>query len=148
MSATQLTRSESDKMIAGVCGGLAEYLNLDPALVRLAFVVLGLASGMGFIIYLILAIITPTQSQVGVKPSAYVEHNIHQLGDSFSHSVQQARNNRSAPMVGAGALILIGLYFLLQNFGLHLNLSLLWPLVIIGLGAWLLVRSRSGKKAE
>lgn len=39
MQQTRLMRSETDKMIAGVCGGLAEYLNIDPVLVRLAFVV-------------------------------------------------------------------------------------------------------------
>ncbi len=148
MSATQLTRSESNKMIAGVCGGLAEYLNLDPVLVRLAFVVLGLASGMGFLIYLILAIITPTESQVGVKPAAYVERNLQQLGDSFSHSIEQARNNHSAPMVAAGTLIMLGLYFLLQNFGLQINLGLFWPVVIIGLGVWLLLRRRSNKSVD
>ena len=38
MSESRLTRSETDKMIAGVCGGLAEYLNLDPVWVRLLFV--------------------------------------------------------------------------------------------------------------
>ncbi|VAW33272.1 hypothetical protein MNBD_CHLOROFLEXI01-3169, partial [hydrothermal vent metagenome] len=44
MSESRLTRSEADKMIAGVCSGLAEYLNLDPVWVRLLFVLLLFAS--------------------------------------------------------------------------------------------------------
>ena len=51
MQQARLMRSETDKMIAGVCGGLADYLNIDPVLVRLAFVVLFLASGIGLAIY-------------------------------------------------------------------------------------------------
>ena len=50
MQQARLMRSESDKMLAGVCGGLADYLNVDPVLVRLAFVVLFLASGIGLAI--------------------------------------------------------------------------------------------------
>ena len=42
MAAKQLTRSETDKKIAGICGGLAEYFDLDPTLVRVAAVVTGL----------------------------------------------------------------------------------------------------------
>ncbi|MFN2255255.1 MAG: PspC domain-containing protein, partial [Candidatus Promineifilaceae bacterium] len=59
MSQTRLTRSSTDKIIAGVCGGLAEYLEIDPVLVRLAFLVLFFASGIGFPIYIILWIVMP-----------------------------------------------------------------------------------------
>ncbi|MFN2124363.1 MAG: PspC domain-containing protein [Candidatus Promineifilaceae bacterium] len=44
MAQERLTRSSSDKIVAGVCGGLANYLEIDPVLVRLAFIVLILAS--------------------------------------------------------------------------------------------------------
>jgi phage shock protein C len=57
----QLTRSTSDRMIAGVCAGLGEYLNIDPTVVRLLFV-LGffLSGGFGMVIaYLILALVVP-----------------------------------------------------------------------------------------
>ena len=57
-----LTRSKSNRMIAGVCAGLADYLNIDPTIVRLLFV-LGffVAHGGILLAYLILAIITPEQ---------------------------------------------------------------------------------------
>ena len=57
-----LTRSKSNKMVAGVCAGLAEYLNMDPTVVRLLFVLGFFALHGGLILaYIILAIITPEQ---------------------------------------------------------------------------------------
>ena len=55
-----LTRSKSNRMIAGVCAGLADYLNLDPTVIRLLFV-LGFFTfnGAMLIVYLIMAIVTP-----------------------------------------------------------------------------------------
>ena len=55
-----LTRSKSNRMIAGVCAGLADYLNLDPTVMRLVFVLGFFLAGPGIIIaYLIMAIVTP-----------------------------------------------------------------------------------------
>ena len=57
-----LTRSKSDRMIAGVCAGLADYLNIDPTVVRLLFVLGFFLAGPGILIaYLIMAIVTPEQ---------------------------------------------------------------------------------------
>ncbi len=57
-----LTRSKSDRMIAGVCAGLADYLNIDPTVVRLLFVLGFFLAGPGIAIaYLIMAIVTPEQ---------------------------------------------------------------------------------------
>ncbi len=55
----RLTRSASDKMVAGVCAGLGQYFNLDPVLVRLIFVALALAGGPGLLVYIILWIVLP-----------------------------------------------------------------------------------------
>lgn len=58
----ELRRSNTDKKIFGVCGGLANYLNIDPALVRLVFVILTLASfGIGILIYVLMAIVMPSE---------------------------------------------------------------------------------------
>jgi len=57
-----LTRSKSNRMIAGVCAGLADYLNVDPTVVRLLFVLGVFLTGPGIAIaYLIMAIVTPEQ---------------------------------------------------------------------------------------
>ena len=57
----KLKRSSSNSMVAGVCGGLAEYLDLDPTLVRAGYVVLSiLSSGFpGLLVYLILMVVMP-----------------------------------------------------------------------------------------
>jgi len=58
----QLTRSRTDKKLFGVCGGIAEYLNLDPTLVRIAFVVGVIGSGGPFVLgYFALAFIMPKE---------------------------------------------------------------------------------------
>jgi phage shock protein C len=59
MQTRKLYRSQTNKMIAGVCGGIAEYFGFDPTLVRLAFVLACLTPLHGVLIYLILWIITP-----------------------------------------------------------------------------------------
>jgi len=55
----RLTKSSTNGSIWGVCAGIAEYLNVDVTLVRLAFVLLTLAGGPGLILYIIMAIIMP-----------------------------------------------------------------------------------------
>ena len=57
----RLTRSSQNKMIAGVCGGLAEYFDMDPTIVRIGYVLLScLSVGFpGLIVYIILAVIMP-----------------------------------------------------------------------------------------
>lgn len=56
----KLMRSRVNRMICGVCGGIGEYLNVDPTLVRLIWVLCSLAScGTGLIIYIVAAIVMP-----------------------------------------------------------------------------------------
>lgn len=57
----RLYRSRTDSMLAGVCGGIAEYFELDPTLVRIAYIVLSLLSAAfpGILVYLILWIVIP-----------------------------------------------------------------------------------------
>jgi len=57
----KLYRSSIDKQIAGVCGGLAEYFNVDATLVRLLFVILTLAGGPGLLIYIVLYFVMPEE---------------------------------------------------------------------------------------
>jgi len=61
----QLTRSLSNRMIAGVCAGLGEYLNIDPTVVRLLFILALFLTGPGILIaYLVMAIIIPEPAVV------------------------------------------------------------------------------------
>jgi len=58
----RIHRSRDEQMIAGVCGGLAEWLDLDPSIVRLIFVLMALAFGHGILVYLVLALVMPLES--------------------------------------------------------------------------------------
>ncbi|MBR1377006.1 MAG: PspC domain-containing protein [Bacilli bacterium] len=60
----KLYRSESDRKIAGVCGGIAEYFDIDSTLIRLAVVFLVLAWGTGLIAYFVAALVIPNESEV------------------------------------------------------------------------------------
>ena len=59
MNGKRLYKSATDRQISGVCGGLAEYFDVDTTLVRLAFVLLALLGGPGIILYIALAIAMP-----------------------------------------------------------------------------------------
>ncbi|MCI5754553.1 MAG: PspC domain-containing protein [Clostridiales bacterium] len=59
MEKKRLYRIENGKMLAGVCGGIAEYFNVDPTLIRLLWVLLSLFVGCGIIAYILCAIIIP-----------------------------------------------------------------------------------------
>ena len=59
MEQKRLYKASGQRMVAGVCGGLAEYFNLDPTWVRLGFVVLCAAYGSGVLLYLVAALIMP-----------------------------------------------------------------------------------------
>ena len=75
----RLYRSREERMISGVCGGIAEYFEMDPTIIRLIFVLLAMAGGPGLIAYIILAIIIPEKpmddqaSSVSYEPVSPVE---------------------------------------------------------------------------
>ncbi|MGI6423059.1 MAG: PspC domain-containing protein [Candidatus Dojkabacteria bacterium] len=60
----RLYRSEKDVMIGGVCAGLAQYLNIDPSVVRIVFVSVVLLGGSGVLVYIILWAILPLESEI------------------------------------------------------------------------------------
>lgn len=140
MNEQRLVRSETDRMIAGVCSGLADYLNIDPALVRLAFILLLFASGIGLPIYLLLWVIMPSSGNLGEPNNKIMQENIEDLSQTVSSQVN--RLGRSGT-VGA-IFILLGVYFLLeQTVGLGWLNAIFWPMLIMGLGAYLIINRRS-----
>jgi phage shock protein C len=139
MSETKLVRSDTDKMIAGICGGLAEYLSIDPVFVRLAFVILLFASGIGFPIYLILWVVMPRRATVGASDAVVMQDNIKDL----KATVSDQANRLGRPATVGVVFILLGIFFMLSEFGWTASLGgAFWPLVIIGLGVLLLLRRR------
>jgi phage shock protein PspC (stress-responsive transcriptional regulator) len=76
MNEKRLVRMRSDRMFLGVASGLAHYLSIDPAIIRLIFVLLTLAGGHGLLIYLILAVVLPEEETVAAKANAFEEEEI------------------------------------------------------------------------
>ena len=58
----RLKKSRTERKICGVCGGIAEYFNIDPTLVRLAWIVLAFAVGFGLVAYVIAALVMPADT--------------------------------------------------------------------------------------
>ncbi|NCF69282.1 MAG: PspC domain-containing protein [Anaerolineaceae bacterium] len=69
----KLHRSADDRWLAGVCGGIAEYFNVDSTLVRVLFVLFGFAVGGGILIYIILWIIMPEAPDAAAKADLFME---------------------------------------------------------------------------
>jgi phage shock protein C len=67
MASKKLYRSQKEKMVAGVCGGLGEYLDLDPTLIRIIWVVITLMGGAGLLAYLIMWIVVPLEPEAGAS---------------------------------------------------------------------------------
>jgi phage shock protein C len=148
---TKLIRSETDKMIAGVCGGIAAYLNVDSVLVRFAFIMLIFASGIGLPLYFILLILMPVENNNVVRtnhPDRDFEEDIRIYDDEIAdiknnNQIVDARPHPQGPIIFAAVLILIGFYLLAQNIGFlgWLNIGWFGPLLIIGIGLYVIHRS-------
>jgi phage shock protein C len=112
-----------------VCGGIAEYVNIDPSLVRVAFVVATLWGGVGVLAYVVLAIVLPVDqhASVPVSPSG-------------------GRTRAAAGLV----LVVLGGLLLAGNMGWApwLSWSLFWPGILILLGLGLLLRNPRGTGGE
>lgn len=135
MTQSQLVRSDTDRVIAGVCGGLADYLNVDAVFIRLAFALLLFASGVGLPIYLVLWIVMPLGNEAHQSNAEVIHKNLDEMGTAVSSSV----NRLGKPGTIGTILIMLGVYFLLQQLGGlgWLGNVLFWPIVIIGLGLFL-----------
>lgn len=145
-TSTRLTRSHTDYMIGGVCGGLGKYFKIDPTLVRLIFVLITMAGGSGVFIYFILWIVIPREDvapTTGNFDSQEFSRRANMMGQEMQQIVSQP-STRAIQFIGI-ALVVLGLTYLVQN--LHIpalvwfNDRLLWPILIIIAGGLLLARA-------
>lgn len=144
MNKSRLLRSESDRMISGVCGGIAVYLGVDSVFVRLAFALLALASGVGVILYLVLMFIMPSEANIDQTSEKIFQDNLDQYASGAGSGVKRVRQHPQGPILAAGLLILLGFFLLFNNLGWFAWLSggVFWALVLIGLGIYIFARSR------
>jgi phage shock protein C len=133
----KLTRIEGPgKEIGGVAAGLAQYLSVDVLIVRLLFIVGFFKPVPVFTIYILLWIFLPvsyTSRMADGLPFAKTE--------PISTLEQKERKSR---VMGVG-LVVLGAYFLLEEFLPQFNVWRYWPLTLIGLGAYMLLKNPSNK---
>jgi phage shock protein C len=149
----KLARSGTDRMVSGVCGGLAAYLGIEAVWVRLFFVLTVMANGFGLLVYLILWIIMPEAGHEDATTSQTIESNIEEVAgkaEEFAQSVGSAVRggpNRQAGIVVGAALIVLGVVFLLDTLHIFawLDFHQLWPLILIIGGLALLVSRVRGE---
>jgi len=148
---TRITKSKTDRVIEGVCGGLAQYYKIDPVIVRLIFVVLLFINGIGFFIYIILAIIMPNPEKLDQPPKETIRENVQEMGErvkaageglgmAFPKNTEVKQTHR-AGWFGI-ILILLGIILLLDKLNLikWFDKDLLWPVIIIFIGMLLLIK--------
>jgi phage shock protein C len=152
----RLQRSRTDRMIAGVAAGVARYLNTDPAIVRLLFVLLAF-SGPGLLVYPLLWLVMPREPEAPAAPGqvfvATGETQRLRIDPSYGapgepeqeipvNNVGQRRQGAAAG--GAGGNRMVG--YLLLGLGGFIALQMIWPgfsgllfpALLIGAGVWLL----------
>lgn len=95
----KLTKLQKNKMFAGVCGGIAEYFNIDATIVRLVFVLFTLLKGAGLILYIIAALVIPspdfTEDDIDNMKSANCdESNVHSESTSSQNTSQNSSEEK------------------------------------------------------
>ncbi len=136
--AKKLYRSSKDKMIGGVAGGLADYFNIDPVILRILFVLLLFAWGASLFVYILFWIIVPLNPKqrfpLGIDNEKTTEAG---LDPEF---IQERKRNRRN--VFAGILIAIGAIWLFGNIFPGFDMSWVIPLGLIGLGSYILYKEQ------
>jgi len=156
--ARRLTRNRRKAVCGGVAAGFADYFNVDPVLVRLGFVLLCFANGIGVLFYIICWVIMPTNEEgvagktsQGEKVAEEVRaagEQVRAAGEKVVNEVREVGESGRGHMIGGAILIILGLMFLLDRFSwvFHwphwLRFGNLWPLILVAIGVALLVRSR------
>ena len=142
----RLFRNKSEKMIGGVCAGMAEYFDIDPVLIRLIFVVTAFHGGIGVLAYIILWIVVPAR-KIDVALAAGAVQSVEIKLEPTNEQVP-ARGSTNRPLVAGVILILVGCLLLGDNLIPSLDLDDFWPVVFIGIGVGLLWNVFSRKNSQ
>lgn len=149
----RLYRSRTNHIIAGVCGGLAEYLEADPTLVRIVFVLVGLLTGIGLLAYIVMWILIPFPGQEGSSASDTIRRGADEIAErarAFGESMRGNGSNGSRArwfvgviLIGLGAIALLGnTHIFLFRW---LTFRTLWPLILVILGLAMLFPRLKGE---
>jgi len=157
----RLYRSQSDRMIWGVCGGLAKYFDMDPVIIRIIFVLLVFANGLGIPIYIIMTIVVPLEGSKTTESKETIKENIEEIKKSareLGHEVSSTFAKEDKPeesgtkvkhrrtLIGI-ALIVIGILILMGSLNLFwwFRWFYLWPIILVTIGLIIIFSSRRKK---
>jgi phage shock protein C len=142
MMTERLYRSGRDKMIGGVCGGLAEYFQIDVTLIRLVAVIALFLGGAGFFAYLVAWIIIPVnpEHQDSYSDPAHPGDKIEEvISDVLRPDASDDERTRRTK-IGGLILIVLGSLFMLNIWFPYFNIGRMWPLILIFIGLAILLR--------
>lgn len=131
----RLYRSRKEKMVAGVAGGIAEYFELDPVIVRIGFVLLTIMSGVGLITYIICIFVIPKE------PCSAEEIAKEEVLNETSKDVVQ-QSNRRKNILGI-ILVIAGLLLLARNYFPFFDCDSIIPALFLLSGIGLLATSKN-----
>ena len=96
MQGKRLLRSRNERIVAGVAGGIARMFEIDPLLVRIAFVALSLFNGFGLVIYLVLWLLVPNEDSPAIDAREQVRENVGEIQAAAESLVRRVRGIFSA----------------------------------------------------
>lgn len=131
MANNRFYRDSKNKVLGGVCSGLANYFNLDVALLRVLFVVALLFASFGFWLYIILWVVIPVDGQQTET----------ELRSEPVSEVVPAAATKSTSLIAGIAVMLIGVIFLINNFIPISWVWKLWPLILVAIGVVMIVNA-------
>ncbi len=139
--AERLYRSRSDRVLTGVAGGLAERLDVDPSIVRVAWVVLTvLSGGIVALIYVVMAVVVPEGGSGEPHTPAGSSPPLPGSPSSTPRAPNRPGDNNAALVLGA-LLIVLGAFFLVRQFLPRIDVGALWPVLAIAAGVLLVILS-------
>lgn len=142
----RLYRSRRVKVLGGVAGGLAQYFNIDPIIVRILFVVFTLMHGMGLVLYIILWIVVPEEPFELAYPIKNDEtktdgQSTETSSVNFDGVHAEARRNGSGRVIAGTILIALGMIFFADRFIPTFDFRDIVPIVFVLLGGLLIWNS-------
>lgn len=133
----KLYRDEHQKVIGGVCAGLADYLNIDVSIVRVLFLLSLALKGGGFLLYIILWIVLPKKNHIFNDPKVDYKVPPDPMGYYNPTEPFPVKKKSNFSVIAGAALIVMGSFFLLDelNFIPDIDFGKLWPVILIAIGA-------------
>lgn len=137
----KLYRSRDDKVIAGVCGGIADYFEIDTALVRIIWVIITLMGGAGIIAYIICAFVFPEGSRLNdeIGDGEYIVGAKNYDGEYFKDENDDGEKNK---VLAGSILIALGVLFLIRRYVYWFDFGKLWPVVLIIIGGYIVYKGK------